>query len=97
MTSSSTFIHCMQTPSLLPCQGITLEDVEKLYSMPWKERILVLYYLKCCCFVEPWRGKSAKAECEMVVEQIEDEEPNSPSYDLDTEAVTLFSSQDIKL
>ena len=34
-----------------------LEDIEKLYSVPWKDRVNVLYYLKCCCFVESCRTK----------------------------------------
>ena len=25
--------------------------------MPWKDRVNVLYYLKCCCFVESCRNK----------------------------------------
>ncbi len=32
-------------------QGLPLEDIEKLYSMPWKERVNVLYYLRCYCFI----------------------------------------------
>ena len=30
-------------------QGVTLENIEKLYSMPWKERVRPFYYLKCLC------------------------------------------------
>ena len=25
--------------------------------MPWKDRVNVLYYAKCCCFVESCRNK----------------------------------------
>jgi len=33
-------------------KGILLEDIDKLYRRPWKERVNVLYYMKCLCFME---------------------------------------------
>ena len=67
-----------------------LEDIEKLYSVPWKDRINVLYYLKCCCFVEPCRTKvttavySDTAEIGLV-NNIEEDNDDVSSINLNTE------------
>ena len=41
--------------TVFPCcalQGLTLENIEVLYSKPWKERVQILHYVKCLCFRE---------------------------------------------
>ena len=57
--------------------------------MPWKDRVNVLYYLKCCCFVESCRNKVRTRSIEKIDTLLEN---NGKSTSMDVD-----NSFDVKL
>ena len=65
--------------------------------MPWKDRVHILYYLRCCCLVEPCRRKidrehfDGTKESDLTDRMIEEEDTVSLSSTISDE------NSDIKL
>ena len=58
---------------LMHLQGLTLENIEVLYSKPWRERVQVLHYVKCLCFREVL-NKTIPEDCEQETSMSESEQ-----------------------
>ena len=54
-------------------QGLTLENIEILYSKPWRERVQVLHYVKCLCFRKVLY-KTIPEDCEQETSMSESEQ-----------------------
>ena len=51
-TYNNTKSHFICSFVIIITKGILLEDIDKLYRRPWKERVQFLYYIKCLCLLE---------------------------------------------
>lgn len=66
-------------------QGLTLEKVEDLFSKPWRERLNVVYYLRCSCFLDPIRGRGGRGRRYQTLQVAMVESSSNGTYSEDRE------------
>ncbi len=76
-------------------QGLTLEEVDQLFSKPWLKRTNVVYYLRCGCFwdlIVKRRSRVEQSEetqrLEISMDQISLSSSSSSSSDEDSTNLT---------
>ena len=61
-----------------------MEKIEELFMRPWSERVNILYYLRCGCFLELFSRKKRGAS--------DEEEEELQALDVSVEQLSVSSS-----